>query len=229
MTNPKSISWMVDPNGFRGEIGATVALDARRWREAGAEFTEIDDGDGETVGIARGRATTTRSGSIDFGVLDYGEPETFLLVATELGEVPDRTAEVLDALREAGILGRERVLSEEHPSEAEKPRAESPMTIQSEEIPAGESDGRLKRRRKRPKRQMYGKKFPTIRTARVISFDQSSGFAVVRPYKSPRALAVHRRDITIPRGAVLKAGMTVKIKPGKLDKARLGRIGKVRL
>lgn len=96
------ITWNHGVDHFDGNPTATVALDRARWEALGATFVEVDDGDDETPGLAVGEVD-----GLGFGVLDYGEGETFLLVGGEVaaGPVTDR---LLTALRHAGALEADR-------------------------------------------------------------------------------------------------------------------------
>jgi hypothetical protein len=73
-----SITWLSGVERFDANPTATVAVDRGRWETLGATFVEVDDGDDERPGLAAGQV-----GGLDFGVLDYGEDETFLLVEEE--------------------------------------------------------------------------------------------------------------------------------------------------
>ena len=83
---------------------ATLALDRSAWERLGAIFTEVDDGDGETPGLAT--ATVHVAGTpVQFGVLHYtGDDTTYLLVP---GTDPKRlstTTALLQTLQAAGTL-----------------------------------------------------------------------------------------------------------------------------
>jgi hypothetical protein len=97
MSDP--ITWHPGVDHFDANPTATVALDRARWEALGATFIEVDDGDDETPGLAVGQIN-----GLDFGVLDYGDGETYLLVP----EADDRSTlvsqEVVSALDDAGAL-----------------------------------------------------------------------------------------------------------------------------
>jgi CspA family cold shock protein len=118
MNSPTLISWNDKPQNFVGDIAATVALDANRWRQNGAEFSLIDNGDGEEVAIANA-LVQTGIGGIEFGVLDYGDDTTYLLVPATGDEKVPLIAAVLDALLQLGLLSSADILDERSPYEAE--------------------------------------------------------------------------------------------------------------
>ncbi|WP_445151734.1 hypothetical protein [Baekduia sp. Peel2402] len=87
-----TITWLSGVSHLDANPAATVALDRARWEALGATFVEVDDGDDETPGLAVGQVD-----GIDFGVLDYGEGETYLLVpGSDLA--PEMTVAVLRGL-----------------------------------------------------------------------------------------------------------------------------------
>jgi hypothetical protein len=88
-----TLIWNPDATRFDGNPAATVALDRDAWQRLGATFTEIDDGDDETPGLAVGRVN-----ELPFGVLDYGEGETFLLVPSDAPSAAASAPILLDAL-----------------------------------------------------------------------------------------------------------------------------------
>lgn len=100
-----AIIWHPGVDRLDANPAATVALDRARWESLGATFAEADDGDGETPGLAVGQVN-----GIDFGVLDYGEEETFLLVADEARAATSPIESLLQALRQAGALDVDREL-----------------------------------------------------------------------------------------------------------------------
>lgn len=97
-----AITWHSGVDHFDANPTATVALDRARWETFGARFVEVDDGDDETPGLAVGQVD-----GLDFGVLDYGETETFLLLSGEVVAGP-ATVRLLELLQEAGVLEVER-------------------------------------------------------------------------------------------------------------------------
>lgn len=105
-----AITWHNGVDRFDANPTATVALDRARWEILGATFVEVDDGDDETPGLAVGEVD-----GLEFGVLDYGEGETFLLVGGELVAGP-ATARLFEALQRAEVLQSSEVV---HTSSAE--------------------------------------------------------------------------------------------------------------
>jgi len=93
-----TITWLSGVERFDANPAATVALDRARWEALGATFVEVDDGDDETPGLAVGRVD-----GLDFGVLDYGEGETYLLVPGS-GLASQETVAVLTALQGHHVL-----------------------------------------------------------------------------------------------------------------------------
>jgi hypothetical protein len=93
-----AITWHNGVDRFDANPTATAALDRARWETLGARFVEVDDGDDETPGLAVGQVD-----GLDFGVLDYGETETFLLLVGEVVAGP-ATARLLKRLEEVGVL-----------------------------------------------------------------------------------------------------------------------------
>lgn len=94
-----AITWHDGVERFDANPTATVAVDRARWEALGATFVEVDDGDDESPGLAVGQVAGR-----DFGVLDYGEGETFLLVS-EPDTLPySQTIAVLGALGAAAAL-----------------------------------------------------------------------------------------------------------------------------
>jgi hypothetical protein len=65
-----TINWDTEAKMLGADPTATLALDRSAWERLGAIFTELDDGDGETPGLAT--ATVQVAGvPVQFGVLDY--------------------------------------------------------------------------------------------------------------------------------------------------------------
>jgi hypothetical protein len=104
-----AISWDTTAKMLGADPTATISLDRPAWERHGAIFTEVDDGDGETPGLAT--ATVQGAGvPVRFGVLDYGGDSTYLLVP---GIDPKRlstTTSLLETLQAAGVLHIDRDL-----------------------------------------------------------------------------------------------------------------------
>jgi hypothetical protein len=98
-----AIQWDTEAKMLGADPTATLSLDRAAWERLGATFSEIDDGDGETPGLAT--ATVQVAGvPVQVGVVDYGGEATYLLVP---GVDPERltTARaVLETLQAAGAL-----------------------------------------------------------------------------------------------------------------------------
>ena len=98
-----TISWDTEAKMLGADPTATLALDRSAWERLGAIFTEVDDGDGETPGLAT--ATVQVAGvPVQFGVLYYsGGDSTYLLLP---GTDPERrsTIALLETLQAAGAL-----------------------------------------------------------------------------------------------------------------------------
>jgi hypothetical protein len=97
-----TISWDSEAKMLGADPTATLALDRSAWERLGAIFTEVDDGDGETPGLA---TATVQAGGVpvQFGVLDYNGDTTYLLVP---GTDAERlsTIALLKTLQAAGAL-----------------------------------------------------------------------------------------------------------------------------
>jgi hypothetical protein len=93
------ITWDTEPNMLGADPTATLALDRSAWERLGAIFTELDDGDGETPGLATATVQVADV-PVQFGVLDYNGDTTYLLVP---GTDPERlsTIALLEALQAA--------------------------------------------------------------------------------------------------------------------------------
>lgn len=109
------LNWSSDPGEFRGDIGVAVRLDGGQWRDLGARFHERDDGQGESPMLAVGNIQTSE-GAVDFGVLDYGEGDTYLLVPATGDEIQKLTAVIAKGLEEAGVLSIDEDLEDEESS-----------------------------------------------------------------------------------------------------------------
>jgi hypothetical protein len=107
--NTTAINWDIEAKMLGADPTATVSLDRSAWERAGAVFTNTDDGNGETPGLAT--ATVQVAGvPVQFGVLDYGGEDTYLLVP---GTDPERlttTTALLETLESAGVLRVDRDL-----------------------------------------------------------------------------------------------------------------------
>jgi hypothetical protein len=74
------------------------------WEQRGAQFSWLEDGEGEMVRSAHGTCATS-IGDIAFRVWDYGdEPVTYLLVEGELSERPALAELVVAQMRRVGVL-----------------------------------------------------------------------------------------------------------------------------
>lgn len=82
---------------------ATVALDRAAWEAVGARFEQVDDGDGESPGLATATVHTS-AGPQPVGVLDYEAEETYLLVPGHGAERLNTTTGVLASLEALGVL-----------------------------------------------------------------------------------------------------------------------------
>ena len=93
MSRP-TISWDEPGRQLAADPGATLALDRSAWESLGARFLAVDDGQGETPGLATA-SVSTPDGKMAIGILDYGERTTYLLVP---GTREDRNATATEAL-----------------------------------------------------------------------------------------------------------------------------------
>ncbi len=98
-----SITWHASAKRLAAEPGATVAVDREAWEAAGAHFKPRDDHQGETPYLATGSAKTS-SGSISFGVLDFGADVTYVLVPGTEETRPSIALRLLEVLEEVGAL-----------------------------------------------------------------------------------------------------------------------------
>jgi hypothetical protein len=103
------IKWHPKPKRVDADPGATLTLDRAAWEQAGATFTPIDDGNGETPGLATATVKTS-AGPVQIGVVDYAEPSTYLLVPGAGPERLSRTVAVLETLQDSGTVEIERDL-----------------------------------------------------------------------------------------------------------------------
>jgi hypothetical protein len=97
------IDWDKPARKLASDPAATIALDRAAWEALGAAFTELDDGQGETPGLATAKVTTSR-GEAAMGILDYGESSTYLLIPAAQPERFATTAAVLELLESLGAL-----------------------------------------------------------------------------------------------------------------------------
>lgn len=105
-----SLSWEPGQDTIAADMAATIAMDRAGWEAVGAEFTEVDDGDGERPGLAVGMVDS-EDATAHFGVLDYAGETTHLLVPGEGSARSALTLHVIGALIDAGVLpGPEAVL-----------------------------------------------------------------------------------------------------------------------
>lgn len=92
--NQTPITWDETPERLAADPTATLGLDRSAWEALGATFSEVDDGQGETPGLAIA-TVQTRDGEVRVGILDYGEDSTYLLVP---GVEPRRRATTVTVL-----------------------------------------------------------------------------------------------------------------------------------
>jgi hypothetical protein len=103
MNEAQAITWKDDPGEFRGDPGTAVAVDRSRWEELGAHFSEVDNGDGMLANVATGLAKNDDF-EVEFGILDYGAPSTFVLVPVAADEAKELTEVVLAVMEMEGII-----------------------------------------------------------------------------------------------------------------------------
>lgn len=97
------IVWDEVPRRLAADPAATLRLDRAGWEALGASFANVDDGQGETPGLATATVETP-AGTVQVGVLDYGESSTYLLVPGVEPERFARTAGVLELLESIGAV-----------------------------------------------------------------------------------------------------------------------------
>jgi hypothetical protein len=97
-----TITWDPEAKMLGADPTATLALDRSAWERLGAIFTEVDDGDGATPGLATATAIVAGA-SLQFGVLDYTGDTTYLLVP-ETGLDRRSTVGLLETLQAAGAI-----------------------------------------------------------------------------------------------------------------------------
>lgn len=122
--NDRLIRWLEDPS-FKGEIGASLLVNGGHWRSLGAEFHQADDGSGETPGLAIGSAET-QIGTLEFGVLDYGQEVSYLLVPSSEQRAA-MTQAILEALETAGMLSLKSDVLDDMSGPTEEPRLDNWM------------------------------------------------------------------------------------------------------
>lgn len=116
MTSPELISWSERPEDFAGDIAATVARDADDWQRTGATFSSIEDRDSGAVAVASA-LVQTEFGQVEFGVLDYGDDATYLLVPATGKDRDPLAAAILEALLQLEVLSPDDILDERSPRE----------------------------------------------------------------------------------------------------------------
>jgi cold shock CspA family protein len=205
------------PEKFKGQITATVAMDKEEWKARGALFATLDDGDGERVRLAAAMLDT-KLGELEFGVLDYGEGTTYLLLADPaLVEGPDPTSVLLKTLTERGLLAPELILDERSAHEAEtslaarvavlERRLETLGTPENPPDPLPE-----------PRRQRH--------TGVVKWLDKEKGYGFIRPDDGSEDVYFHHSAVidkgstTSPAGdADVRSGPEVEKDPESLAKS----------
>lgn len=110
MKTTLEITWLKAHGGFAGEIGASIALSRKRWQALGADFEAIEDGSGERPCLAVASIENAQGGT-RFGVLDYGEDITYLLVPS-VERRDALTASALSALQAVGWIVEEEVVDD---------------------------------------------------------------------------------------------------------------------
>jgi hypothetical protein len=103
------IQWDPVASDIQADPAATLALDQSAWIRIGARFRPVDDGQGECPTLATATVTTP-GGTVEIGVVDYGEPHTFLLVPGRDPERADSVDAVVEALIASGALSEEQVV-----------------------------------------------------------------------------------------------------------------------
>jgi cold shock CspA family protein len=98
-----SIRWDRTAKKVHADPAATVGLNRSAWERLGASFSESDDGNGETPGLATATVRTAR-GALRIGVLDYGEESTYVLVPGDERTLLANTGAVLLALQDGEAL-----------------------------------------------------------------------------------------------------------------------------
>jgi hypothetical protein len=106
-----SLPWHPGQETIDANIAATLEMNRAAWESAGATFVEVDDGDGDRPGLAVG-GVDVDGRHVDFGVLDYAAPTTYLLVGGPDDTRPALTARVIDELLAAHIVPRPEVVLE---------------------------------------------------------------------------------------------------------------------
>jgi cold shock CspA family protein len=202
-------------------------MDAQQWKELGAQFTPTPDGEGEEPGLAVG-TLGSGSASIQFGILDYGEDQTFLLVPAS-GEAKEQLARrAVEALVEAGIVEPLDVLDEASPyalagalderitaleqsvgeALAEAQPAAEPVAVDIVVV-SGERRIPIETKRDHVSWQILGTKnrhFGTIK-----SFDRQSGKVYIEPADGSRRIFA-KRDRVIGKAQQLAEGATVEFR-----------------
>jgi hypothetical protein len=164
-----TITWDPEAKMLGADPTATLALDRSAWERLGAIFTEVDDGDGATPGLATATAIVAGA-SLQFGVLDYTGDTTYLLVP-ETGLDRRSTVGLLETLQAAGAIrldtdlldlanGEPLITLEERVAELERQLAET----QSESRP-----------RRRPRARQSGPRLTWLRKAAKTSRSSTQG------------------------------------------------------
>jgi DNA-binding CsgD family transcriptional regulator len=103
------IAWDDEPRELAADPAATLSVDRVRWEKAGANFASYVDDIGGSTAIAT--ATTRGLGEeVLFGVLDYGETTSYLLVSGSYEEHGNSVDAVLQALIVEGAIAPADVL-----------------------------------------------------------------------------------------------------------------------
>jgi hypothetical protein len=108
-TTASYVGWRTPDEAPAGnsDLAATVMLSGADWEQRGAQFSWLEDGEGEMVRSAHGTCATS-IGDIAFRVWDYGdEPVTYLLVEGQLSERPALAELVVAQMRRAGVLPKD--------------------------------------------------------------------------------------------------------------------------
>lgn len=105
----QTVHWKQPGTAIKADPGATVGLDKAQWEALGAVFEFVDDGDGETPGLAV-LEIVDGGVAISAAVLDYGAAQTFLLVPGATGDQRRNVDVVVKSLVDNGLLREQDVL-----------------------------------------------------------------------------------------------------------------------